>query len=159
MAKKTAAELAEARKAAAAERAEAARARAEAEAESERERAEHDARLRVGREKYRQLVSAARGMYDETDKLSRKWPSMKVTEHAVARTNKLLGETRDLLKHEQDLFIDGLADIVSAGDPPETRDVVLMLREATDALERYEIRYGSEWAELAEDDEEDDEDD
>jgi hypothetical protein len=165
MARKTAAELAEARKVAAearkvatAQRMEAARLKAEAEAEAERLADEYEAQLRANRAKFRQLESAADGMYDEIEKLNRKWPTMNVTQHMVARTNKLLGEIRDLIKDEHDLFIDGLADIVAAGDPPETRDVVLILREAKDALTRYEAKHKGEWAEVSEEDDEEDED-
>ncbi len=160
MARRTPAELVEARKAAAAARAEEARAQAEAEDKAERELRAYNERLRTSREKHRQLVSAADGIYDEIDKLSRKWPTVPVTERMVARTNKVLTETRALFADEPDMFIDGLDDIVSAGNPPETRDVVLILREARDALTRYEAKYDADWAEMAEhDDDEDDEDD
>jgi len=95
--------------------------------------------------KHRELTSAAAGIYDEIEKLNRKWPTVPVTPRMVARTNKLLGEIRDLLKDDEDGFIDGLEDIVPAGDQPETRDVVLILREAKDALDRFGNKYQREW--------------
>ena len=97
------------------------------------------------KERHALLVSVAEGLYDELDKLAKKWPSMPATERQVAKVNKLLGAVRKLLSDEGDEFANGLEDFVAAGDPPETRDVVLVLREAKDALDRFEDEYESEW--------------
>ena len=152
MARKTPAELAEARKAAAEVRrvaaekqAEAARAQAEEEARLRREAEEYKEWLVEAWEKHRELISVAAGIYDELDKLNRKWPNQLVTPRTVARTNKLLGQIRELLEGEEDGFFDDVEDIVPAGDLPETRDVVMILREAKDALDRFGSNHRSEW--------------
>jgi hypothetical protein len=134
MARLTAEELRAAREAKAAER--------KAAEQEEQERLDW---LLHANERHEQLESVAEGLYDEFDKLAKKWPSMPATARQVAAVNKLLGAVRDLLSDEGDEFADGLEDFVAAGDPPETRDVVLTLREAKDALARFEDEHGSEW--------------
>jgi hypothetical protein len=134
MARKTPQELAEARKAAQAAR--------EAEALEEQR---HLNWLLEAKERHAQLEDVAIGLYDELDKLAKKWPSMPVTERQLAKANKLLAAVRELLADEGDEFADGLEDFVPAGDMPETRDVVLVLREAKDALGRFEREHEPEW--------------
>lgn len=111
----------------------------------EREEQERLTRLLENRERHDQLSSVADGLYEEFDKVARKWPSMPITERQLGKVNKVLGSVRDLLKDEDDEFADALDDFVPAGDMPETRDVVLVLREARDALDRFEREYQSEW--------------
>jgi hypothetical protein len=111
----------------------------------ERAEAERTESLIEARDRKEELVSVADGLYDELDKHARKWPTMPVTKRTVQRVNKLLGETRKLLEDEADDFAAGLEDIVPAGDPPETRDVVMLLREVRDALSRFEDRYAADW--------------
>lgn len=113
---------------------------AEAEAAEQRDQWLITAQKRSG-----QLQSVANGLYEELDKIARKWPGMPVTARTVTRVNKVLGAIRDLLKEEDDDFIDGLEDLVPAGDMPETRDVVLTLREARDALDRFDASYRVAW--------------
>lgn len=134
MARLTPKELQQARQAKEAER------QAEAEAAEQR-----DQWLIAAQERSNQLQSVADGLYEEVDKIARKWPAMPVTERTVTRVNNVLGAIRDLLKEEEDDFIDGLEDLVPAGDMPETRDVVLTLREARDALDRFDGNYRLEW--------------
>jgi hypothetical protein len=111
----------------------------------ERKEQEHLTFLILARERHGQLVSVADGLYEEFDKIGRKWPSMPITERQLGKVNKLLGSVRELLKDEEDEFADALDDFVPAGDMPETRDVVLVLREARDALDRFEREYEPEW--------------
>jgi hypothetical protein len=141
MPRKTPEELADARRARAAERAEAEKREAE-------KREAEEARLEwlIGaKERSEQLQSVCEGYYDELGKQTRKWPTMPVTRRTVDRVNKLLGEVRKLLEDEEDDFAAGLDDIVPAGDLPENRDVVLILREVRDALGRFEQEHTSDW--------------
>jgi hypothetical protein len=130
MARLTPAELQEAKKAAQAAR-----------EEEERAQAEFLEWIETAVERHQQLASVADGLYDEMDKIARKWPTMAVTERTITRVNKLLAAVRELLKNEDDDFADGLDDIVAAGDPPETRDVLVLLREVKDALQRFRHAY------------------
>lgn len=141
MPRKTPEELAEARRARAAERAEAAKQEAA-------ERDETEARLEKmweAKRRSEQLRNVCDGYYNEIDKQTRKWPTMAVTRRTVDRVNMLLGEVRTLLADEEDDFAAGLDDIVPAGDLPENRDVLLILREVRDALGRFEREYAGEW--------------
>lgn len=127
------------------------RLRAEAEAEeaarqaSEKAELDRVERLMASRDRCRQLANVVEGLYEEHDKLAKKWPTMLVTQRTVERVNKLLAASRTLLRDEEDDFVEGLNDIVAAGDPPETRDVVVLLREVKDALRRFELKYQDVW--------------
>ena len=112
---------------------------------AEREEQERLTWLLLARERHAQLSSVADGLYEEFDKVAKKWPSMPITERQLIKVNKLLGSVRGLLKDEGDEFADALDDFVPAGDMPETRDVVLVLREARDAMRRFEREYQSHW--------------
>jgi hypothetical protein len=159
MARKTQQELAEARKARAEERRAEAEAEAKAWAQRRREERERNSKLRDGRARWQQLDVAAKGIYEELDKLNKKWPTQRVTELTVARANKVLRETQVLMKDEGDLFFEDLAEIVPAGDLPETRDVVLTLRSAMDAIARYKKTYWREWEDITDEEDEDEEED
>lgn len=147
-------ELAEARQRKAAERQqeEIERARLEREkaiqrAQAEREKAERAERALRAHDKYQQLASVVDALYEEVGKLSIKWPQMPVSQRTVDRTNKAIRAVLELLMDENDDFVGDIAEFVPAGDPPEGRDVVLLLRELKAALDRYKGRHNHEWIE------------
>lgn len=144
-------ELQAAKKAKQAERSAAAKVEAARQAAEEAAEEARVELLMASRDRYRQLDNVVGGLYEEHDKLSRKWPTMPVTQRTVERVNKLLAATRTLLKDDEDDFVDGLNDIVAAGDMPETRDVVVLLREVKDALGRFDARYQDEWRQIERD--------
>jgi hypothetical protein len=121
------------------------RAKAEEREAAVREAAAHAQRLTESEDRYEQLNSVAGGLYEELDKQARKWPTMPVTARTVERVNKLLAAVRALLADEGDDFVNDLEGIVPAGDPPEARDVVVLLREIRDALGRFRSRYYRVW--------------
>lgn len=82
------------------------------------------------------LTSAVKGHYEEMDKLSKKAPAEKVTDLALGEVNYTIEETKKLL--EEDVFIQRLNVFVAAGDNPELRDVVLVLRQLLQGLARYD---------------------
>jgi hypothetical protein len=138
-------ELSAARKARQAEK-EAARAAEEAaQVAALKEEEERDEWLIASLARYDQLDSVVDGLYQEHDKLAKKWPTMPITQRSVDRVNKLIQATRSLLKEEEDDFAEGLEEIVAAGDPPETRDVVMILSVVRDALNRFDARHRAEW--------------
>ncbi len=89
----------------------------------------HDKAKRVGI-----LVSVARGVYDESDKLCKKAPAETVTELALSHINHVIHETKAVAN--DDPFIARLNEFVPAGENPEQRDVVLVLRQIIQGLER-----------------------
>lgn len=112
-----------------------------------REQAERAERALRAHDKYQQLASVVDALYEEVGKLSVKWPQMPVSQRTVDRTNKAIRAVLELLVDENDDFVGDIAEFVPAGDPPEGRDVVLLLRELKAALDRYKGRHNHEWIE------------
>jgi hypothetical protein len=104
--------------------------------------------LSEAKQRHNQLVSVVQALYDEVDKLSRKWPTMPITQLTLEKTNRAIAAVKELLKNEGDDFAEDIAIIVPAGDLPETRDTVLILRQVQAALNRFERKYESEWRKL-----------
>jgi hypothetical protein len=113
----------------------------------EREKAERAERALRAFEKHQQLASVVDALYEEVGKLSIKWPQMPVSQRTVDRTNKAIRAVSELLAGENDDFVGDISEFVPAGDPPEGRDVVLLLRELKAALDRYKGRHNHEWIE------------
>lgn len=88
----------------------------------------------------RDLKNFVSGIYEEMDKLAKKFPEGELSDYATERVNRALRDTRDLLaKHDR--YAADLKEFVAAGENPEARDAVLALREALDALERVLRKY------------------
>jgi hypothetical protein len=129
---------------------------AEAEERERRELAERRNRLAALNSRHDQLASVVSGLYDEVHKLTLKWPTMEATPFLVDKTNQsvtavrqLIGESmKDALGHE-DEFAEGIEPIITAGDQPEYRDMLLRLRELKQALERAQQRLGGEADKIA----------
>ena len=82
------------------------------------------------------LESVAQGLYEETDKLCKKAPGEQVTELLLEQVNQVIGETKGLIK--DDAYVQRMNQFVPAGDRPEHRDVVVILRMVLQALKRFE---------------------
>ena len=80
------------------------------------------------------LTSVASGVYDESDKLCKKAPAETVTDLALDHINHVISETKAVA--DDDPFISRIAKFVPAGENPEQRDVVLVLRQIIQGLER-----------------------
>jgi hypothetical protein len=138
-------ELREARRRAAAERAaEEERMTEERVARQQRE-AERGAWVRQARRRHEQLKSVVDLLYDELDKLNKKWPSIAVSPRQLERVNKAIAGVRDLLKNDGDEFVEDIHEFVAAGDMPENRDAVMALRELKGALSRFHTRHHLEY--------------
>lgn len=114
---------------------------------------EHKIWLTEAKQRYDQIESVVRSLYSEIDKLLRKWPTMPISQLTLEKTNKIIRAVRDLLKNEDDDFVEDITEIVPAGDLPETRDVVLILGQIMAALRRFEEKYRSEWHKIERQDE------
>lgn len=136
MAKKTPAELNEARKK---KREEEARRKQEEIAEK-RAIYERLMVLRAAKGKKEQLKSVLQGYYNEIDKLSKKAPAEQITELALKRINELIRQCKELL--QGDPFIDSIDLFVAAGERPEHRDALLLLRDLRQGIERFENELG-----------------
>lgn len=91
--------------------------------------------LRVKRAYY-MLDSEVTGLYDEMDKLAKKAPNEPITKLQMKIVNNFIRKSKDLLSG--DIIIDEVEVFVSAGDEPEYRDVVTVLRQIRQGLERFE---------------------
>lgn len=105
-------------------------------------------RVRVMKPRQEHLLSVVNTLYEEVDKLSRKWPDMPVSKLQLDKTNKAVRAVRNLLKDEGDDFLEDINELVAAGDPVESRDVVLTLGELRSALNRLPQRHQEEWRRL-----------
>jgi len=81
------------------------------------------------------LESVSKGLYEEIDKLSKKAPAEPVTDLALAQINDVIRETKELV--EDDSYVQRLNEFVAAGDNPQHRDAVMVLRAVRQGLERY----------------------
>lgn len=136
------------------ERAEKARIEAEERERQVRERAEAQKRqqerlaaLSEMRNRHQQLANVTAALYEELKPLTHKWPTMPVTDLTIAKVNKAVRAVRDLMKSENDDFVEDINEIVDAGDKPENRDVLLVLTEMRAGLQRFRTKYHREWGE------------
>ena len=80
------------------------------------------------------LESVSLGLYEEVDKLSKKAPAEPVTDLVLAQLNDIIRETKQLT---DDPYIQRITEFVPAGDNPEQRDAVVVLRQIRLGLERH----------------------
>ncbi len=118
---------------------------AEEKALEEKQAEERSIWLAEAKQTYIQLESVTLSLYEEVDKLSRKWPVMPITQLMLDKTNKVIRTLKDLLKNEEDDFAKDITEIIPAGDLPENRDIVLILGQIRAALKRFERTYAHEW--------------
>lgn len=87
---------------------------------------------------YGVLRSEIEGLYDEMDKLAKKAPNEPLTHLQTKIINSFIRKSKKLLTG--DPIIDEVEIFVSAGDNPEYRDVVTVLRQIKQGLERYKVK-------------------
>jgi len=110
----------------------------EAEERARIEQQERVEQLRRGmqmKEAYHVLQSEIAGLYDEMDKLAKKAPNEPVTNLQLKIVNSFIRKAKLLLTGDN--IIDEVEIFVSAGDNPEYRDVVTVLRQVRQGLERF----------------------
>jgi hypothetical protein len=95
-----------------------------------------------GKEKQLALLnSVSEGLYEEIDKLSKKAPAEMVTDLALLQINDVIREVKQLI--DSDPYIQRLVEFVSAGDNPQHRDAVIVLRQLRQGLDRFGTRINS----------------
>lgn len=85
-------------------------------------------------DKLLRLNSVVTGLYMEVDKLAKKAPVDEVSDLALKRINVAITEAKKLLKG--DPFVASIDVFVAAGENPEYRDVLLILREVKQGITR-----------------------
>lgn len=81
------------------------------------------------------LESVSLGLYDEIDKLSKKAPAEPVTDLVLTQMNEVIRETKELAT--DDPYIQRLQEFVPAGDNPQHRDAVVVMRQVRQGLDRF----------------------
>jgi len=91
------------------------------------------------------LESELEGLYDEMDKLAKKAPTETVTNLQLKVVNSFVQKAKKLLS--EDTIIDEVTVFVAAGDNPEYRDIVTVLRQIRQGLKRFRLssRYSDLW--------------
>lgn len=84
---------------------------------------------------WEELRSYVIPLYDEMDKLAKKAPSSTLSDLATKRVSRAIEDARALMA-DHDRYIAEMELFVPAGDNPEVRDAVLMLREIKQGLIR-----------------------
>ena len=87
------------------------------------------------------LTSHVHGLYDEMDKLAKKNPSAALSELATKHVNRAIRDAKAMMA-AHDTYMADLAEFVAAGDNPEVRDTVLVLREIEQGLSRLNAQFG-----------------
>lgn len=82
------------------------------------------------------MDSVSLGLYEEVDKLSKKAPADMITDLALEQVNDVIRDTKQLL--EGDAYIQRQKEFVPAGDNPQHRDIVVVLRQIRQGLDRYQ---------------------
>jgi hypothetical protein len=97
-------------------------------AKIERQRKDRADQLKV-------LESVSHGLYEEVDKLAKKSPVDQVTDLMLEQVNEVIRDTKALIM--DDPYVQRQKEFVPAGENPENRDVLLVLRLLRQGLVRF----------------------
>lgn len=92
-------------------------------------------RIQECQKKHHLLTSVMEGLYIEIEKLTKKAPTEQITELALEQINDVIKDTKELIQN--DSYVQKLKVFISAGDTPELRDALIVLRQIKQGLERY----------------------
>ena len=81
------------------------------------------------------LQSVAEGLYSEIDKLAKKSPADQVTNLLLTQVNDIIREAKQLTP--DDPFMKRYSEFVAAGDNPEHRDVIVIVKQIQQGLLRF----------------------
>ena len=91
--------------------------------------------LRQKQKKIDLLQSVSLGLYDELDKLAKKAAADLVTDLALEQVNDFIRDSKTLLA--EDAYVQRQKEFVAAGDNPQHRGVVVVMRQLRQGLERF----------------------
>ena len=92
---------------------------------------------------YELVDSELQGVYDEIDKLCKKAPNEPITNLQLGVVNRLIEKSKRLL--DGDRIVGEISSFVAAGDNPEYRDVLTVLRQLRQGLQRFKVKYSLMW--------------
>jgi hypothetical protein len=91
--------------------------------------------LQQSTERLQLLESVSLGLYDELDKLAKKAGADEVTDLVLEQVNDVIREVKELI--QEDPYVQRYREFVPAGNNPQHRDVVVVLRQIRQALNRF----------------------
>ena len=91
--------------------------------------------LRGKQKKLDLLQSVSHGLYDELDKLAKKAGADQVTDLALEQVNDFIRDSKALLSEDQ--YVQRQKEFVPAGDNPQHRDAVVVMRQLRQGLDRF----------------------
>jgi len=89
--------------------------------------------------RWEQISSELDGLYQELDKIYKKAPGEQISNLTVENVNNLIKDTKEIIR--EDPYIDRVKEFVPAGDNPEYRDVIIVLRQLKQGLNRFKRSY------------------
>lgn len=96
-------------------------------------------KARADEAKHALLESVTLGLYDEVDKLTKKAPAEPITDLVLGEINEVIRETKELVT--EDPYVQRIQVFVAAGDNPQHRDAVVVLRQLRQGLERFKKEH------------------
>lgn len=88
------------------------------------------------------LQSVSLGLYEEIEKLCKKAPAESLTDLALQQINDVIRDTKEMVT--ADIYVQRLNEFVAAGDNPELRDALMVLRQIRTGLERFQVHLNEE---------------
>ena len=82
------------------------------------------------------LQSVSLGLYDEMDKMAKKSGADQVTDLALEQVNEFIKDAKGLMA--EDAYVQRQKEFVPAGDNPQYRDVVVVMRQLRQGLDRLD---------------------
>lgn len=89
--------------------------------------------------KWEQISSELDGLYEELDKIYKKAPEEPISDLTVENINQLIKDTKDIII--DDPYIERIKSFVPAGDNPEYRDAIIILKQLRKGLDRFKKGY------------------
>jgi hypothetical protein len=90
---------------------------------------------KVEKKQLKLLQSVSSGLYIEIDKLSKKAPAEKVTDLVLKQMNDVIKESKELVT--EDAYVQRQQEFIPAGDNPQHRDAVVVMRQILEGLKRF----------------------
>ncbi len=97
--------------------------------------------LNRSKQQYVLLSSVLEGLYEEIDKQCKKAPGELITDLGLEQVNDIIKAIKELAK--DDAYVQKQKEFVAAGDNPQLRDVIIVLKQLAQGLEREKSAWST----------------
>lgn len=97
--------------------------------------------LNRSKQQYVLLSSVLEGLYEEIDKQCKKAPGELITDLGLEQVNDIIKAIKELAK--DDPYVQKQKEFVAAGDNPQLRDVIIVLKQLAQGLEREKSAWST----------------